>query len=248
MPKVLVFQHVAHEILGTLDPLLRDAGCRIRYVNFGRDAQAQPSLEGYHGLVVLGGPMNLDQTSAYPHLLTESRLIAEAVENDLPVLGVCLGAQLIAHTLGARVVPNRCKEIGWYDVGLTPAGAADPLFQHCAESEKMFQWHGQTFEIPEGAIRLAGSERCRNQAFRYGDNVYGFQFHLEVDEAMILHWLRVVDNAAELEALAGEIDPEDIRKQTRLHVGRLNELSDRVFGEFVGRIGGRKTTRVLPSC
>src|SRR4029453_9742711 len=101
MKKLLVLQHVAHELLGTLNPLLKSAGFRLRYVNFARHLEAQPSLDGYHGLVVLGGPMSGDDTDRLPHLMTEMKLIEAAMRRDLPVLGICLGAQLIAKTLGA---------------------------------------------------------------------------------------------------------------------------------------------------
>ena len=119
MKKLLVFQHVPHEILGTLNPLLKSAGFRIRYVNFGRHPDAQPTLDGYHGLVVLGGPMSVNDSDRLPHLTTEMKLIEEAMKRNLPVLGICLGAQLIAKTLGARVYSNKEKEIGWYDVTTT---------------------------------------------------------------------------------------------------------------------------------
>ena len=116
MKKVLVFQHVPYEILGTLDPLLRAAGYRIRYVNFGREPDAEPDIEKYQGLVVLGGPMNVDMVEKYPHLKTEVRLIKRAMELGIPILGICLGAQLIAKTLGAKVSKNPEKGIGWYDI------------------------------------------------------------------------------------------------------------------------------------
>src|SRR5258706_8167392 len=122
MPRLLVCQHVPYEILGILNPLLKTAGFRIRYVNFGRHPGAEPSLAGYQGLVVLGGPMSVNQTAEHPHLAAEMRLIERALEQGLPVLGICLGAQLIAAALGARVYPNREKEIGWCDV--SPPGKA----------------------------------------------------------------------------------------------------------------------------
>ena len=107
MKKLLVFQHVAHELLGTLNPLLKRAGFRIRYVNFARYPDAQPSLYGYDGLIVLGGPMSVNDTNRLPHLITELKVIEDALRREIPVLGICLGAQLIAKTLGADVYPNR---------------------------------------------------------------------------------------------------------------------------------------------
>ena len=115
-PKVLVFQHVPYEPLGTLDPLLKEAGFRIRYVNFGRMPQQEPALERYEALIVLGGPMNADQIDTYPNLLTEVEIIREAVDRNMSVLGICLGAQLLAKALGGQVARNATREIGWYDV------------------------------------------------------------------------------------------------------------------------------------
>jgi GMP synthase (glutamine-hydrolysing) len=185
MPKILVFQHVPHEPLGTLNPLLRDHGFRIRYVNFGREVAARPDLGGYHGLIVLGGPMNVDQVERHPHLQTEVELIREAIQRDMPVLGICLGAQLTARALGGSVRANPLKEIGWSDVELTEAGQQDPVLGGFQGSERIFQWHGDTFTIPEGAVHLARSPQCANQAFRFGSRVYGLQFHLEVDPELI---------------------------------------------------------------
>jgi GMP synthase (glutamine-hydrolysing) len=233
MPKLLVFQHVAHEILGTLDPLLRSYGFRNRYCNFGRTPDAQPALDGYHGLIVLGGPMNVDQTDAHPHLETEVRAIGEAVDRGLPVLGICLGAQLLAKALGAKVGANAEKEIGWYDVSPTEEGAGDPLLAHFDATEKLFQWHGDTFSIPHGAVQLASSPSCRNQAFRYGERAYGLQFHLEVDPPLVERWLGVPTHQQEIADLNGRICPDRIRSETAQHAERLRELSDATFTGFI---------------
>jgi GMP synthase (glutamine-hydrolysing) len=247
MRKLLVCQHVPFEILGTLDPLFRSRGFRVRYVNFGRHPDAQPSLEGYRGLIVLGGPMNVDEVDVHPHLATEIDLIRNALERGIPVLGICLGAQLLARALGASVRPNGEKEIGWYEVRPTPGGREDRLFRHFRTAEKVFQWHGDTFEIPAGAVPLAEGDACRNQAFRWGDNAYGLQFHLEVDEPMIERWLRVPIHRAEIESLAGRIDPNTIRAETPQYIGRLTELAQQTFGEFVSLFGLPAKRRALPS-
>lgn len=246
MPKLLIFQHVAHELLGTLDPLLRRHGFRNRYINFGRVPHAQPSLDGYHGVVVLGGPMNVDETLAHPHLETEVRLLEGAIEREMPVLGICLGAQLLAKALGADVRTSPEKEIGWYDVSPTPAGLEDPLFSHFESSEKIFQWHGDTFDIPRDAVQLASASTCANQAFRYGDNAYGFQFHLEVDPPMIERWLGVPGHREEIAAEQGRICPERIRSETTLHAKRLRELSDRTFSRFIEHFGELRRRGVGP--
>ena len=237
MPRLLVFQHVAYEILGTLNPLLKSYGFRIKYVNFGRDPEAQPALDGYDGLVVLGGPMSVDETTTRPHLKTELKKIEEAMQRDMPILGVCLGAQLVAKVLGARVAPGPEKEIGWYDVSPTRDGLDDPLFRHFGECEKIFQWHADTFDLAAGAVHLAEGSTCANQAFRYGENVYGIQFHMEVDEPMIGRWLDNPDLQAEIAGLDGQVDPESIRRETRRHIGRLRRLSDAAFGDFAKLFG-----------
>lgn len=175
------------------------------------------------------------------------RLIEQALQKDLPVLGICLGAQLIAKTLGARVYENDEKEIGWYDVSPTVMARSDPVAVHFREREKLFQWHGDTFDIPEGAVHLASSPLCANQAFRYGPNVYALQFHLEVDEPMIERWLTVPMHVKEIESLDGKIDPQTIRRETPGHIQRLKELSDRTFGEFIKLFGSAKTRRRLGS-
>jgi GMP synthase (glutamine-hydrolysing) len=247
MPKLLVCQHVAFEILGTLNPLLKDAGFRIRYVNFGRHPHARPRLDGYQGLIVLGGPMNVDEVEAHPHLDTEVELIREAIDAELPVLGICLGAQLIAKALGAAVRRNGEKEIGWHPVSPTEEGRADPLFRHFRPTEPIFQWHGDTFDIPEGAVHLAASPSCTNQAFRYRRNVYGFQFHLEVDTPLIERWLRVPAFRHEVESLDGKTDTDRIRHDTARYIEASAELAERTFLEFVRLFGERRRLRALPS-
>lgn len=233
MKKLVVFQHVAHEPLGTLHPLLTSAGFKLSYVNFGRHPDAQPSLDGCHGLIVLGGPMSVNDTDRLPHLITEMKLIEAALRKNLPVLGICLGAQLIAKILGAAVYPNKEKEIGWYDVSPTDEAAGDPLLGVFRKTEKIFQWHGDTFDIPRSTLHLAFSALCAHQAFRYGTNVYGLQFHLEVDEPMIHRWLRVAENKKETTALREKIDPERIHRETPLHIERLQQLGDYVFAQFI---------------
>lgn len=247
MSKILVFQHVPHEILGTLDPLLKGAGFRIKYVNFGRNSDAQPSLNGYRGLVVLGGPMNVDDVDRYTHIGIEIDLIQQAIDKNIPVLGICLGAQLIAKSLGAEVRKNGVKEIGWYEVAPTSEGRVDPLLSNFRDTEKIFQWHGDTFDIPVGSVHLASSPDCINQAFRYGNNVYGLQFHLEVDQAMIERWLRVPNNRREIENTKGEIDPQRIRLETVKYIDRLKHLSNLVFGEYFQHFGRKERHHRLPS-
>ncbi len=247
MKRLLVFQHVPHEILGTFNPQLKDAGFRIRYVNFGRTPDASPHVEKYDGLIVLGGPMCISQRDNHPHLETEIAAIRKAMDLNIPVLGICLGAQLIAAALNARVHRNPVREIGWYDVTTTAAGATDPLFCFFNGTEKIFQWHGDTFEIPHDAVHLAKSPDCANQAFRYGDRVYGLQFHLEVDAALIDRWLKTPVHVRELEELGPAISAETIHDETPLHIRRSTELGSQLFGEFIRLFSTRVRRPRLPS-
>jgi GMP synthase (glutamine-hydrolysing) len=161
------------------------------------------------------------------------KLIEDAMQRNLPVLGICLGAQLIAKTLGADVYPSKQKEIGWYDLHITPQAAQGSILKSLGQTEKVFQWHGDTFDIPASTVHLAASPLCVNQAFRYGEKVYGLQFHLEVDEAMILRWLRVPENRHEITNLHGSIDPDHIHAETPRYIGRLHEISGQTFSHFI---------------
>jgi GMP synthase (glutamine-hydrolysing) len=244
MRKLLVFQHAASEPLGVLDPMLRGWGFRIRYANFARDPALQLDLGRYHGLVVLGGPMNVDQATAYPHLLTEIAAIREALRLGMPVLGICLGAQLLAAALGARVRPNRVREIGWYRLQPALQAKEDRLFRHFDGSQHVFQWHADTFDLPTGAVHLASTESCEHQAFRFGERAYGLQFHLEADEALIQRWLAVPAYRAELEAEAGAESVARVLRDTHGHVAPALKLSERVFHEFIELFEWRPALRL----
>ena len=246
-PKVLVFQHVPYEPLGTLDPLLKEAGFRLRYVNFGREPEQRPELDRYEALIVLGGPMNSDQIDSYPNLITEVEIIREAVDRDMSILGVCLGAQLLAKALGGTVSRNEVREIGWYDVELTAAGRRDPVLSTFAPRQEVFQWHEDGIGLPPAATLLASSPASPVQAFRYGEHAYGFQFHLEADLPLIERWLRVPAHQASLREESGCIDPEQIRRQAETSVGPLEQLSRKTFSRWIERfeIGPRR--QWLPS-
>jgi GMP synthase (glutamine-hydrolysing) len=244
MRKLLVFQHAASEPLGVLDPMLRRWGFRIRYANFARDPALQLDLSRYNGLVVLGGPMNVDQAAAYPHLLTEIAAIREALRLGLPVLGICLGAQLLAAALGARVRPNRVREIGWYRLQPVVQANEDRLFRHFDGSQHVFQWHAYTFDLPPGGVHLASTESCEQQAFRFGERAYGLQFHLEADEPLIQRWLAVPAYRAELEAQAGAESVTRVLRDTQGHVASALKVSERVFHGFIELFDWRPALRL----
>jgi GMP synthase-like glutamine amidotransferase len=168
--------------------------------------EAVPPLEGFGTVVMLGGPMAVYERSSYPHLRSGARVLREAIGSGRKVLGVCLGAQMLAHVLGARVYRGHGEEAGWMDIELTEEGASDPVLGPMAEggrSVRVLQWHGDTFEIPEGAVRLAGSDLYMDQAFRYGEGIYALQFHIECTKETVSEWFR---GRAELPAILRETD------------------------------------------
>ena len=246
-PKVLVFQHVPFEPLGTLDPLLKNAGFRIRYVNFGRQPESRPRLDGYEALIILGGPMNSDQIDSYPNLITEVEIIREAVERDMSVLGICLGAQLLAKALGGAVSRNPTREIGWHDVELTEAGRTDPVLSTFAPTQEVFQWHEDGITLPPGAELLASSPASAVQAFRYGEHAYGFQFHLETNRPLIERWLTVPAHQETLDEEQDSVDPDAIRKQADTSVGPLEDLSRATFSRWIERFEIAPRRQRLPS-
>jgi GMP synthase (glutamine-hydrolysing) len=152
-----------------------------------------PELNAFTHLIILGGPMAVYEMHLFPYLVSEADLIHAAIDAHKHILGVCLGAQMLAHALGARVYPGSRTEIGWHEVTLSDEGMGDPLMSVLALPSRkvahVFQWHGDTFDLPERSVRLASSVLYANQAFRYGDRVYGLQFHIEVTPAIVHDWL-----------------------------------------------------------
>ncbi len=236
MAKIMVFQHVPYEPLGTLDALLRDARHRIRYVNFARTPKARPDIRAYDALIVLGGPMNVDQENIYPNLKYEQQVIVQAHELGIPVLGICLGAQLIASAFGAKVYPAKEAEIGWYKLQTTPSGRADSVVASLKPSAKVFQWHGYTFDLPEQAELLVQGEQCVNQAFRIGKETYGFQFHLEVELDLIQRWLNLPQHRTELGLDSAEQRIDAIWRETMYYIDQSLAMSRQVFSAFLDKL------------
>jgi GMP synthase (glutamine-hydrolysing) len=195
---ILVIRHEVWEHLGNFAPALEDLGISFIYKDLG-----DPFPEGkYAAMVVLGGPMSAND----PEMKDELSGIGRALDAGLPVLGICLGSQLIAKALGARVYRNTGLEIGWEPVYLTDSGKNDPVLGGIPSPSTFFHWHGETFDLPEGAERLAWSERTRHQAFRYGRNVYGLQFHPEVTAEMIEDWWSQPVNCGDVSTWSEPVD------------------------------------------
>jgi GMP synthase (glutamine-hydrolysing) len=247
MSRLMIFQHVAAEPLGTLYARIRARGHRIRFHNFQRHPDAQPNVERYHGLIVLGGPMNVMDQHRHPHLKTELLAIEAALKQQKPVLGICLGAQLLAHVLGAPVRKHGSLEIGWYDLNTTEPGRDDPVLGHLGAVAPVFQWHGCTYDLPSGAVQLARTETCEQQAFRFGTNAYGFQFHMEADEAMIHRWLQLPAYRDELAGAGLAHDENSIRAVTEAQLARMRPLAEKTFNRFLDLVGRPTGRMALPS-
>ncbi len=227
---VLILRHVSQEAAGTLETALTAAGLQVRYVDLFSEVPQRLPLDEASGLVVLGGPMNVDQVDRYPFLKLDVQWIQQAIKRKLPLMGICLGSQLMAKALGAKVYENPVKEIGWYPLDLLPAAGDDPLFARSG-SATVFQWHGDTFDLPPGAVWLVRGSSCQNQAFRWGSNAYALQFHIEMTAAMIDQWLAKGQEDGELAAL-DYIDPRAIRDATPVSLPPMQRLAAEIFGRF----------------
>lgn len=178
--RVHYLSHVPFEQLGAMEAWFQERDISIRCsLLFAGDALPTPA--DFDVLVVMGGSMSADDDLQFPWMSTEKALIRDSIAAGKKVLGICLGAQLVARVLGAPVTGNKEKEVGWFPVYPTPAGKSDSIGKLFAEAPAVLHWHGDTFALPDGAVHLLESEGCRNQAFRYGDNVLALQFHLELE-------------------------------------------------------------------
>lgn len=223
--QVLVFRHVPMEHLGRISTALSERGLEFRYVDLHERPDAPVDWQGAAGLISLGGPMSANDDLDF--LRREMAIIEAAAQAGKPVLGICLGAQLIAHAAGARVFRNPVKEIGWAPVYWTETAQHDPLLHGLQNPEMIFHWHGETFDLPAGAEWLAYTEACRHQAFRLGENLWGLQFHLEVTPEMIADWCAAPENQADLKDAPGSVDAS-------AHSARLAEMARLVFGRWAG--------------
>jgi GMP synthase (glutamine-hydrolysing) len=232
--------HSPTENAGLIAEIIREKNIRFREVRLYDGDGLPRDTSDLEGLVIMGGPMNVDDVDNYPFLMPELQLIENVLRDGKPILGICLGSQLIAKALGSRVYPNKVREVGWHPIQLTSEAQSDPLFNKFPSMLNVLHWHGDTFDLPEGAVRLASSVDCENQAFRWGENTYGLQFHLEATPAMVKLWTKSKQDAAYVKS-AGE-SVKTILKETPAAFNQLKPHAEAFISSYLTAI----TSRLLP--
>jgi GMP synthase (glutamine-hydrolysing) len=234
--EVLAIRHVHFEDLGSLERVLGDRGWPVRYLDVGFARIEAPDPVAALLMVVLGGPIGAYDDDRYPSVAPLLSMIEKRIAAGLPTLGICLGAQLIARALGARVYPSPSgqAEIGWSPLTLTDAGRASPLRHLDGAQTSMLHWHGDTFDLPAGATLLASTPACRHQAFAWGKHVLGLQCHPEIRTDRFEPWL--IGHASEL-ATHG-IDPRQLRADTARLGPALELAAWRTFDEWLSGLNG----------
>jgi len=189
---VLILKNISSEGPGTIEDYLRTIKLPYKVVDLYK-GEPLPDAEHFSHLVILGGPMAVYEMNSYPFLKEEAVFIEKAINSGKHILGICLGAQMLAHILGAKVYRGPKKEIGWYEVSLTADGLNDYIMSELSINSKpaaeVFQWHGDTFDLPSDAARLASSDIYPNQAFRFSGKIYALQFHIEITPKIVEEWM-----------------------------------------------------------
>jgi len=226
----LVLRHAQAEGVGLLGNALRERGIHHRTLELARGEPVPKDLRGIGGLIVLGGPMAAYEADKYAFLRSEIALLEKAIAGGRPVLGICLGAQLIAQVLGARVYPGDKREVGWGPITFTEDGTDDPLFVGTDPTINVFHLHGDTYELPPDAANLATSPMYEQQAFRWGEIVYGFQFHLEFTESIITRLAQEADSQRYMTEAGADV--KQIIAETPAHVRAITDTAQRVFENY----------------
>jgi GMP synthase (glutamine-hydrolysing) len=230
--RALVLQHIACEPPGAFAEVMRERGWIVATCEIDETGEA-PEIDGFDAIVAMGGPMSVNDEAALPWLIDEKRLIGDAVRAGMPYFGACLGVQLLAASLGAKVYPGPAPEVGILAVELTDAGRVDPIMGSLDGTILTLQWHGDTFDLPANAVRLATSEAYPNQAFRFGPCAYGIQFHIEVSAEMAEEWAHVPAYQAALEQTVGVGALDDMIEALRDERGQqMHEHARELFGRW----------------
>ncbi len=228
MPQMTCFQHIDCEGPGSLEPLFKSLGIELKLLKPFKGDVIPENLGD--GLLILGGPMGVYEEAQYPWMTRELAAIRKALDASLPVLGICLGSQMLAHAAGAQVFRGALPEVGWRPITLTAEGKKDPLLEGLPETFNVFHWHGDTFTLPKGARLLAGSDWFPHQIFKIGAKAYGFQCHLEVTETMVRDWATLY--AKELVPAGGPTPLARVEGNLKQNAAQLETLAGKVFTRF----------------
>ena len=228
--RALVLQHVACEPPAVFEDVMVERGWKIRRVELD-EGEPLPG-NGFDAIVAMGGPMSVVDELEHPWLVAEKALIRDAVGAGLPFWGSCLGVQLLASALGARVYSGPAPEVGILPVMLTPEGRSDPVFGGLPEAFPTLQWHGDTFDLPPGAALLASSPAYANQAFRVGRRAYGVQFHIEVTRGLSLEWSAIPEYVEYADRVHGPGAIERLLREFDESCGQMQELARTLFTRF----------------
>jgi GMP synthase (glutamine-hydrolysing) len=234
VPRALAVQHVAAEPPNLIAAALEAAGVPLDVVRCDRGDPVPADAQPFSAVVVMGGPMSVGDAGRLEHLRRELKLTESALRHGIPLIGVCLGSQILAHVLGARVAPAGFLELGWLPVALTPDAADDPLFGACPPAFTALHWHGEAFDLPRGAVHLARSDRTPVQAFRHG-RAWGLLFHLEADPAQVEAMARAFAD----EVAAGGSSAAALADGARREAATSRGIGDGVFGRFARLATGR---------
>lgn len=209
--RILVVKHVNNEGPGLIQTFFESHGWPMELVDFTNGDALPNNLGGIAAVVMLGGPMNVYEEEKFPFLKKEDGFITRLIIEEIPFLGICLGAQLLSKACQGKVFKSHAEEIGWYTVNITREGKQDTLFYGLPTQLTVFQWHGDTFEIPDGGTLLVRGKTCKNQAFKMGSNAYGLQFHLEVTPDMVSEWMKDQDDKVDVKKITkGSIEKRDL--------------------------------------
>lgn len=230
---VIILQHADAEGPAAIADALRAAGRRLRIIRAHAGEPVPTRMDAHAGLVVMGGPQGVYEDDRHPHLRAELHLIEDALRRGVPILGICLGSQLLAAALGARVYAGGYKEIGWFAVELDAAASDDPLFGQAPRHFTPLIWHGDVFDLPSGAVPLASSALTEHQGFRHGSNAYGLLFHLEVTRP---HLEAMVTAFAD-EIAAANVTPADLLDGADARIAAARAIGDPVFERFCALLG-----------
>lgn len=225
IPRVLALQHADPEHPGLIADAVHGIGGTLETVRGDLGQTAPSSLEGYSGLIIMGGPQSVYEEDTFPYLRDEKRLVRQAIDNNIPLIGVCLGSQIIADVFGAEVHPSGGVEIGWKDVTRSAEITDDPVLSPLPQTFTPLHWHGDVYDLPDGATSIGSSEMTPVQGFTYGETTYALLFHLEMTGQQITEMATLFPD----DVRRGALQPETLLSETPAHTAALKPIASEIF-------------------